>query len=407
MSIASSNLITPTKYYEDFVRYFKMAETQQKECNLSNDSPYGMIKHTECSVSDDLMKHVELYDVVERKYAGFSQIVNDCFYGWTDKHPYWKKMEAGQVTWQREEVAKGWSSGQAIKKFNLAEWLYVFILHRVTGSAINYATKPTGYHNTLLPVLSNCATIDHMIDVMKAHKKSFYTSVGYQFPAFPKPPRVLNVPLYKRGGDYYLSEYAPRLANDLARFLDGTRLTKQKTKKTLREIGDFMLNWNVKNGLRRYNFQYSAVVADIADWFPEFVHRESHFYYGANARECISYFAKPKDGVKLKEDHFLDCVMTKIMEDTGSVPYNAEDVCCDYIRYVENYVRPGADYDHLDRDKVWNSSLIQDHPFGRQKKMLELGLIKSFNDLDVHPSDDYVLSRAGWTVEKYKAAVNG
>ena len=94
--------------------------------------------------------------------------------------------------------------------------------------------------------------------------------------------------------------------------------------------------------------------------------------------------------------------MERIYLDTGSVPYNAEDVGCDFIRWVENYVRPGADYDHLDRDALWSSHKIIDHPFGRQKPMLELGLIKSFNDLDVHPSDDYVLSRAGMTVSEYK-----
>ena len=44
-------------------------------------------------MNDDLLENVELYDVVERKYAGFSQIVNDVFYGWTPEHPYWDKME--------------------------------------------------------------------------------------------------------------------------------------------------------------------------------------------------------------------------------------------------------------------------------------------------------------------------
>ena len=97
--------------------------------------------------------------------------------------------------------------------------------------------------------------------------------------------------------------------------------------------------------------------------------------------------------------------MDRIYLDTGSVPYNAEDVCCDFIRWVENYVRPGADYGHLDRDQLWSSHRITDHPYGRQKPMLELGLIKSFNDLDVHPSDDYVLSRAGMSVTEYKNKV--
>jgi len=87
----------------------------------------------------------------------------------------------------------------------------------------------------------------------------------------------------------------------------------------------------------------------------------------------------------VKKEIFLDEVMMEIYKETGSLPYNAEDVCCDYIRWVENYIKPGNHYDHLNRDKIWNSSSIDDHPFGRQKPMLELGLINSFNPLNNPP----------------------
>lgn len=376
--------IEMTHYYPEFLRYYRLAEDQQAKCNL------GTIAYTESNMGDALMEHVELYDVVERKFAGFSQIVNDVFYGWTDKHPYWHKMQAGHHTRQRFEVATNWTGKHS--EFGLKEWLYIFLLHRVTGSGINYATKPSGYHNTLLFVLYMCKSIPEMVEVVKTYPKSFYTSVGYQFPAFPKPPANSG---YRRGGDYYLAEFAPRLVADLETFLTSGN------KKDLREIGEWMFAWNKKNDLRAYRFQYAAFIADIADWYPQFVNRESHFYYGSNAVECISYLAKPLG--RGKEEQFLDTVMEQIYRDTGSVPYNAEDVCCDFIRWVENYVRPGADYNHLDRDTLWSSHRIYDHPYGRQKPMLDLGLIKSFNDLDVHPSDDYVLSRAGMTVNQYKA----
>jgi hypothetical protein len=100
-----------------------------------------------------------------------------------------------------------------------------------------------------------------------------------------------------------------------------------------------MLNWNIEHGLRQYHFQYAAVVADVADWYPQFVNKESMFYYGTNAKECISYLAKPTE--RIKKDDFLDEVMTMIYNDTKSYPYNAEDICCDYIRWVENYIKPG------------------------------------------------------------------
>jgi len=217
--------IEPTKHYEEYLRYFELATKQQELCN------FGWLPHSESNMGDSLMENVELYDVVERKYAGFSQIINDCFYGWTEEHPYWKKMESGNATIQRQIVAKDWTGKHS--DFKLAEWLYLFILHRVTGSAINYATKPSGYHNTIIFHLHECRTIEDMTRIVRIYHKPFYTSVGYQFPAFPKPPEGGD---YKRGGDYYLCEYAPRLAREMAEWLE------KGGKRDLRELGGFMLD---------------------------------------------------------------------------------------------------------------------------------------------------------------------
>lgn len=377
--------IKPTKYYHEFLRYYDMAKIQQEECNL------GVIKHADSSVQDDLMKHVELYDVVERKYAGFSQIVNDAFYGWSPDHPYWHKMQAQHMTKQRETISKNWTGKQSV--FGLKEWLYMFMFHRLTGSGINYSMKPSGYHNTLLFDMHKADNIPQMVQIIQQAIRPFYTSIGYQFPSFPKPQGR-----YKRGGDYFLCEYVPRLAEDLTRFLE------QGEKKDLRQVGDFMFQWNRDNGLKVFKFQYAAVIADIADWFPEFVNRESPFYYGTNAIECIEYLATKS--IKMPKEDFLDAVMMKIYQDTGSYPYNAEDCCCDFIRWVENYCKVGSDYDHLDLDHVWNSSSIKDHPRGRQKAMLELGLVPTFNHLDNHPSDFYVLNKLNIAPEQYKQMVN-
>ena len=382
-------IIEKTEYYEEFLRYYALAKEQQEKCNVSDRAPYGMISHIDSAIGDDLMENVELYDVIERSYAGFSQIVHDCFHGWSESHPYWEKMKAGKVFDQRVEVANNWTGKQDV--FGLAEWLYVFILHRVCGSGINYAQKPSGYHNTLLFKLYRADTIEKMCDIVRHEQNSFYTSVGYQFPAFPKP-----IDGYKKGGDYYLCEYAPRLSRDLADFL------VKGGKKDLREIGSFMLNWNVENGLRQYHFQYAAIVADVADWFPEFVNKESLFYYGSNAIQSISYLAKATK--KMKPEQLVDGIMMSLFADTGGFAYNVEDVCCDFIRYLENYVKPGDAYSHLNLDEVWNSSKII-HPYGRQKAMLELGLVKSFNGMSFHPTGDKVISDAGLTVASYKEKV--
>jgi len=392
-------MVNTTPYYDEFKYYFKLAKDQQDKSNL------GHIPHKDSQLNDPLMETIELYDVVERKFAGFSQIVNDAFYGWSEDHPYWSRMDAGLYTKQRKEVATKWTNKR--DTFGLPEWLYVFILHRVCGSAINYGTKPSGYHNTLLFDLWQSDTIEEMCDQVRFANKTFYTSIGYQFPAFPKPPKpkVEAAPLfgiegdyvYKRGGDYFLCEFAPRLARELATFLE----TSNK-KLDLREIGDWMFDWNKSNNLRVYRFQYAAIIADIADWFPEFVNTESMFYYGTNAVECIGYLADTPNGKGKKSEEFLDSVMKLIYEETGSVPYNAEDVACDFIRWIENYVRPGADYADVNMDTLWNSSSIKDHPYGRQKAMLDLGLVETFNGIKNHPSDDAVLKAANISLEDYK-----
>jgi hypothetical protein len=397
--------IKTTKYYDEFLRYFDLALKQQELSNL------GTVPHEQSGMRDALMENIHLYDVVERKYAGFSQIVNDIFYGWTDKHPYWKHMQEGKVHEQRKTVANNWTGKR--QTLDLADWLYLFILHRVTGSAINYATKPSGYHNTILFHLHEADTIEQMCEVIKQYEKPFYTSVGYQFPAFPKPPQPTQSEdlfvgmngfskefTYKRGGDYFLCEFAPRLARDMAAYL------QTGERKTFRELGEWMFQWNYDNGLRAYRFQYAAVLADVADWFPEYMVKESMFYYGTNAIECIGYLADPVSGKGKGSTEFLDAVMTKIYEATGSLPYNAEDVACDFIRWIENYLRPGADYNHIDMDKVWNSSSILDHPYGRQKAMLDLGLVETFNGITHHPSDDKIIAEAGITVDEYKNRVN-
>lgn len=369
-----------TEYYYEFLRYSKMAALQQKESNI------GLLPHKIGNVDDDLMRNVTLYDVVERKYAGFTQIILDIWYGHTKAHPYYDKLH--EIRLPIAKNFKGWRA-----KRSLPEMLYLFLIHRLTGSAINYAKQPSGYHNTVLPGFYQAGSIEDMAKIFMEHHKPKYTSVGYQFPAFPKPEKG-----FARGGDYFIVHFLPRLVRELSEWLE------KGGKKDLREVGSWMFNWNKSNGLRAYKFQYAALIADIADFYPKYVNVMSPFYYGTNAIECIKYMAKPTKG--LRGEQFLDAVMLQAEKDTGYSAYNIEDQMCDCIRWVENYVQPGHDYNHLDRDKIWSSHKIKDHPFGRQKPMLKLGLVKSFNNLDRHPADDFVLKTAGWSVEKYKTEVN-
>src|SRR5690606_20184684 len=137
---------------------------------------------------------------------------------------------------------------------------------------------------------------------------------------------------YRPGGDYYLCEFAPELAMDLALFVQARR-------RSLRDVTSFMRTWNVQHGLARFEFQYAAVAADIADFFPQHVDDHSLFEYGPNAVRCMAWMRD--------EGESMDELTLRLVRDTGGRPYDLEDVACDYVRWIENYVRPGHAYDHV------------------------------------------------------------
>lgn len=370
-------MLKMTKYYPEFLRYYKMAKWQHDNCNL------GSIPYSETPFDDDLIKNVHLYDVVERKYAGFTQILLDMWFS-PESHPYKHKMDK-----KRLYICK-----QALTNFfALEEWLYVFFIHRLTGSGINYAKNPSGYHNSPLLNFRNCGGIDDIIEAYKEIDGPKFTSSGYQIAPFPKPKGE-----YTKGGDYFICEILPELIQKLSWYLQHGK------KRSFRKVMEFLKEFNREKGFRVFYFQYGAALADIADFFPDLIDVESHFFYGKNADECLTYLAERPYGQPKLE--FLDEVTERIQEDTGMLPYNAEDVACDFIRWVENYINPKLDYSHLDLDKIWSSHRIYDHPYGRQKPMLELGLVDTFNGRG-HPSDDKILKQNIMDVKEYQDLVNG
>lgn len=367
-----------TRYYPEFIRYAEMAAWQQKYCNL------GTKPHASMHFDDNLMKQVTLYDVVNRKYAGFTQILLDMWYP-VNQHPYMKKFRPG-----RKDFIDSFSTVRT--RWRLDEWLFVFFVHRLTGSGINYGLSISGYHNSALSHFTDTPNIKSMVKKFRSIKGPKYTSNGYQIASFPKPTSE-----YRLGGDYFICEILPKLVIEFSKFMRKTK------KQSFRFYYDWLSNYNKSVGCRAFAFQYGAVLADVADFFPEFIDLRSHYFYGKNALECLSYLAE-NDG-HLKKIEFYDAIMDKIYDDTGHLPYNAEDITCDAIRWIENYVDPRRDYRHLCLDTIWSSHNITDHPFGRQLPMLKLGLVKTFNGRR-HPSDNTVLSEVGWTVDQYVDAVS-
>lgn len=367
--------LNTTQYYEEFVRYAEMSTWQHHNCNL------GTTPYIDMPYDDDLMKHVHLYDVCERKYAGFSRVLLDMWYD-EDSHPYSHKMDSDRKALVNKLTFPLWG---------LEEWLFAFMVHRLTGSGINYAKNPSGYHNSILLHFEECDNIDDMCEVISKFDGPIFTSSGYQIAPFPKPQDGSS-----KGGVWFICKILPGLILKLVDFLD------TGGKKDFRTVKSFLEEYNQSLGFRVFRFQYGAFLADIADFFPEYINKESHYFYGKNATECLEYMAvRPKGKNKLE---FLDSLMDKIVEDIDALPYNAEDIACDAIRWIENYVNPKLDYSHLCMDTIWSSHKIIDHPFGRQKLMLKLGLVETFNGSG-HPSDDKILKEANMTIEEYQNAI--
>lgn len=341
-------------YYYDFLEYYKKAALVQRNCNLGGQPYIGSCK-------DDLIENVTIYDTVERQHAGFQNMLQDLWFG--SKAPKHYK-------WTNEHKLRNDSYNDQHKLWSKREWLWIFMFHRITGSGASFEADH-GYRNTVIPKLAKLNTCEKMAEwVQNNDNIPMFTSIGNQIPMFPSKPiwESLNKSgfEYKTPGKLWISECMTDLVDDTWKFIDETRFSKER-KVNIREVVDFMCEWNRARGIKRFHFQFTATAADLADYYPDMIDSTSHMYYGKNAKESMDMFAE-KIG-RYKKDLYYDYVMEAAKRDTGGAPRDLEDVMCDYIRYVENYIPDSKQktYEHLDRTKIWNSSSISDHPKGRQK----------------------------------------
>jgi hypothetical protein len=336
-------MIQANRYYDDFLTYYDKAKVLQNECNLGGKPYIGM-------VGDDLMEQVTIYDTVERRYAGFSNMLQDVWLG--SSNPKFFKQEP----WMKERTM---SYDKLQDKWSVEVWCYVFFVHRVTGSGASFESDH-GYRNTFIPRLAQLDTIEEMAEAFAKSEVPMFTSIGNQIPPFPKPQGS-----FKTGGKYYVSTLAPKLIRDLLCFIQDGVITIGEPR-PIREVVDYMCEWHRARKINSFHFVFTAFAADLADYMPHMVDPKSHMYYGKNAKEAMELMATKVKGTK---DQFYDAVMAQAVLDTKGDPRDLEDVMCDFIRYQENYIPDNREktYAHLDRTKVWNNSAIKDHPKGRQR----------------------------------------
>lgn len=302
--------MTETEYFEDFNRYYNKAKRLQ-EANLAKKK---------ISVDDPLMDNVSIYDTVNRRYAGFSNMLQDLWHG--SKSPKCPKPEFDHIFWHDET------------------WFYTFLTHRITGSGASFS-HDHGYRNTVLPELAEFDTVDPMKNHIRHIERPIFTSIGNQIPPFNKP-----VHPYKTGGKMYLCEYADKIAKDFLKYLK-----KQKGKIGIQQGVDEICKIQKSYNHKQFHFVLTAFIMDLAEYFPHFIDQESPCYYGKNAKDCMDMLWEEKGQYNKK--------MELLCAHHNAHPYDMEDVLCDYIRYIENYVPKG--YEHLTLEQVTHNSLIKNH----------------------------------------------
>lgn len=314
-----------TCYFDDFLLYYQKAK-------ILEDRNFGSLPpDTKCD--DPIMDNITIYDTIHRRFAGFSNQLQQLWYGSENPKIHHRVSQYDDLRYRWDRTT----------------WLYVFLVHRLTGSGASFQ-HDHGFRNTILPTFATkCADVDHMTEVIRMWNVPMYTSIGNQIPAFPKPQDG-----YANGGKYYLCEFSPLMARDLMNWFSANGGNKG-----IREVVDWCLDWNTEHGCKRFKFVLTAFVMDIAEYMPDLVDPRSHANYGKNALESLDLQFTPQIG-KPRNDAFYDAAMDFLCESVNGMPYDVEDVLCDSIRYWENYIPKG--YGHLTPEQIPNRSTITDHP---------------------------------------------
>ena len=301
--------------------YYPRAKYLQLECNWGN-KPYD---HPEVrsQVNDDLMQSIEIYDCYQRRAAGFSNVLEDLRF--CSNTPKWHHQSDDR----RQKVLMYDTAA-----WDLRTWFFVYLVHRITGSGASF-TRDHGYRNNIVQHWGHLRDPQDMLEdlnYVKALGKPVFTSIGNQPPAPRKG--VSNV-------DFINNELLP-LVDNLIEWLN------IGPKKTHKQVVDFLNEYNVREGHRRFNFVYSAFSYDLGDYHKDLVDDMSHGYFGNNAIRCMKMVSSG-----YTTDEFMDIFCAK----AGGAPRDNEDVLCDGVRFMQNYVPRSDDtYAHIPPGSLKNNS---------------------------------------------------
>ncbi len=316
-----------TEFFNDFVEYYNKAEILQEK-NLKLVPPTFQ-------AYDPLMDNITIYDTVNRRFAGFSKVLED-LHGTRDPAFLFRFGNYSDI-------------------LPIEEFHFIHLFHRFTGSGASF--QPTflpdgtrnpsehGYKNSKSEELAKTGTIELMIKFVVQCKEPMVTSVGNQ------PPSIKNgnPDKYRLAQQYYFDNFGKEFIIDYVKYV-------QTQRRGIKDAVDFSCKWHKDRGFKQWKFVLTAFVMDTAEYYPGLVDPESHCYYGANCIKSFELIFEREKGDPKKNDYYEKC-MAEICKEVGGRPYDVEDVCCDYIRYIKEYVPKG--YDHLSPEETKNNCTLK------------------------------------------------
>jgi hypothetical protein len=327
-----------TEFFQDFLHYYS------KAADLEDSN----VRNVKVNVNDPLMDNITIYDTVHRRQAGFSKALEDI-----------------HGVRQRKDLVR---YADFSKRIDPKAFQFLHLFHRFTGSGASFQPtllpdgsrnpKEHGYHNNHVEELASLIVLrgEHGIACAREYistcVKPMVTSVGNQPPSL----KNRNPSKYRLAQQYYFDNFAEQFVDDYMTFLINREYeTNQPT--GIKEAVDFCCAWHKERGFKQWHFVMTAFVMDTAEYYPELVDPKSHCYYGANCiRSFNLMFEKEKTDKERGNDYFEKC-MTEVCKAVQGRPYDVEDVCCDFIRYLVEYVPKG--YDHLTREQRLNNSTLK------------------------------------------------
>lgn len=332
-------------FFEDYMRYMRNAW-------LLEQQKLGVSKYLDVQTGDYLMDNVGIYDVTDRQYAGINDVIQDL---WFADDPINNPKAKLRTDWRAQPVDRSadTSFDEQLKSYRrLREdwtqevWLYVWMVHRITGSAASYVADH-GYRNTIIPELAQFDTIDEMADFIYSYQLGFYTSAGCQIPGFPK---LYNEHIETHKHDYkslkskgqgklFLCTCAPLLVRSLSKKLDELRESGERM--THREVMDFCCQFNKQRKFNQFAFQYALFAADVSDYLPEVVDPESLVHYGTNSVKALKLLT---EGGKSRDFDDTAKKIRKTFYERWDIKLKykgIENSLCDYMKYLKESVPKG------------------------------------------------------------------